>query len=443
MAKAKMSITIAKTLLLRLLVISIFMFVLVSVIAYARGYRFSLKTKSIVPTGILATSSNPKNTKVYVNGVLKGVTDQNFTMPPGEYTIEMKKEGYTDWSKKIILRGEIVMSLDGLLFPKNPSLSPLTSIGVIKAIPVDTNRLLLFSDNGDVEKDGIYIFEKNQRPLSLLPPLTPILLKSTLPTNIDFKTVTVQFSHDYSQAIFDFPTEDGSVSYLLSLHELNTQPFDITTSKEALLLAWTEERNREVFRILQTFPLGFSKIATDSFQLISFSPDEKKVLYEAKKTVTLPILIKPPLIGASQASETRSLEAGKLYIYDRKEDKNFEVKDVKLETPKDAKLSPTPRLPRPSPTIAATSSALTAEPLIDTRTVDNIAWYPDSRHFIIKEKGHITVVDYDDGGNKRTVYSGPFQEDFFNVTPEGKLLIITNLNPQYNKSSDLYEVGIR
>ncbi len=54
--------------------------------------------------------------------------------------------------------------------------------------------------------------------------------------------------------------------------------------------------------------------------------EETKVLLEdstmadlAKKEIELPLAINPPLIGANQSKEERSLKKGAMYIYDRKE----------------------------------------------------------------------------------------------------------------------------
>lgn len=409
---------------IRIAALVIFIAVLVGVIGYARGYRPDFKTRSISSTGIIAIASYPQAAKVYINGSLKGVTNMNLTLPPGEYVIELKKEGYTDWRKKITLKGEVVITLDGLLFPKNPSLSPLTSLGITRSIPINQgNKMILSSENNDPEKDGLYIFEVNKRPLSLLPPLKRLLLKKYLPQNIDLQNMTVDFSPDHREGIFEFKLKDeeGSVSYLLSLDDENTQPFDITASKETLLTAWKEEKNKEVLKILETFPKEIIKVASDSIRLVSLSPDETKILYQVTKPLTLPPVITPPLIGASQSEEKRSLQPELLYVYDRKEDKNFEVTAAKLEKIKS--LSP-------------------LEELLLNEGQNSILWYPDSRHFVIREQKEIIVIDYD-GDNKRTIYSGPFQDGFFNITEQGKLIILTNLNPQNNISPDVYEVGIR
>lgn len=422
----------ASRVFIRLTVFTVFILILLGVILYARGYRPDFRTRSLTPTGILAFSSSPKAAKVYVNGVLKGATDLNLTLPPGQYFIEIKKEGYTDWNKNILLKGEVVLSLDGVLFPKNPSLSPLTSLGIAKVIPVDqTNRLILVSNNNDSEKDGLYIFDASKKPLSLLPPLKILLLKKYLLSDIQIESVEVTFSPDYRQGIFEFMTDQNrTMSYLLSLDEENAQVFDITASKETLLSAWKQEKNKVISRILETFPKEMIKIASDSFKIVSFSPDENKILYQVAKTTLLPPMITPPLIGTNQMKETRNLEPSRLYVYDRKEDKNFEIQKVNPGT-----------IPTPTAYVYPSPSVIIPD-LYRGDLFNLILWYPDSRHLIIKDKKQIVIVDYDNS-NRRTMYSGPFEEDFFTVTDTGKLIILTNFNPQNNTSSDLYEVGIK
>jgi hypothetical protein len=369
-----------------------------------------MKKKSLSSTGILAISSFPKAAKVYINNELKGVTDENVGLPPGSYNVEIKKEGYTSWSKKVTLKGELVISLDALLFPLNPSLSPLTNLGVVKAVPLDqTDRILLFTDNSDELKDGIYIFDAGKKPLSLLAPLKRIILKKNFPQTFDFATVTTFLSPDFKQAIVEFPIGKTEVfAYLLSLEDENKTIFDITNSKETLFDAWAKEKTLDQLKILETYPKEVEKIASDSFHIITFSPNETKLLYEVQKPVTLPLGINPPLIATNQTKEVRTLQKNHLYIYDRKEDKNFEIS-----------LIPTTNY-----------------------QLSSIQWYPDSKHLVFRDNKRIIVMDYD-GGNKQTIYSGPFDESFFTVTSDGSLVILSNLNPETNKFPDLYAVGIK
>src|SRR3989338_11390346 len=122
-----------RQLVLKTIILSIFIVCLFFVILYTRGYRLSFSERRVVPTGILVASSTPDGASVYIDGKLKGATNINLTLPPGNYDVEIKKEGFTSWRNKLTIKGELVTRTDDLLFPQNPSLTPLTSLGVIKA----------------------------------------------------------------------------------------------------------------------------------------------------------------------------------------------------------------------------------------------------------------------------------------------------------------------
>lgn len=394
----------------RIIILFFFIVVLITVIAYARGYRLDLEKRSVKSTGIIAATSNPKAAKIYINGELKGVTDTNLTLPPDNYLVEIKKDGYTSWGKKINLKGELVINVDPVLFPINPSLSPLTNLGIIKAVATEDNDKIVIITN-----EAIYLFDTGKKTLPFFPPLNKIVSLSLLPSTVDFTNVKVIFSPDQKQAIFEFASSDdlssevltkeealakSEASYLLSLQEDNLNPLEVTLSKDTLIQAWQNEKSKNFTKILETFPKNFDKIASDSFNIISFSPNETKVLYQAKNNVELPLMIKPVMIATNQTPEERSIKKGKTYVYDRKEDKNF--------------LFP----------------------------ASNVKWYNDSRHLVVEEDKKISIVDYDNI-NKQTVYSGPFESAFFNPTNDGKIIVLVNLNSQVNELPDLYLVGIR
>lgn len=384
--------------LLRLMFFVIFITVLAIVIIYARGYRFDIEKKLLKSTGIISATSNPEAAKIYVNGVLKGVTDTNLTLPPENYFVEIKKEGYTSWSKNINLKGELVINVDPVLFPVNPSLSPLTNLGINKAFPTDDgDKIVIFAS------ESAYLFDAGRKTLPFFPPLNKIVNLSLLPEISDFKNVNVLFSPDQKQAILELSKN----SYLLSLDENNLNLLEITLSKDALIEAWQSEKQKNNVKILETFPKDFDKIASSSFEIISFSPNETKVLYKALENIDLSLMIRPPLISTNQTPEERSLMKDHIYVYDRKEDKNFPI--------------------------LATSN----QPL-----VTSLKWYFDSRHFVVEEAKKISIVDYDNT-NKQTIYSGPFESSFFNPTNDGKIIVLINLNSQINELPDLYLVGIR
>ncbi|CAN5164101.1 hypothetical protein BH09PAT2_BH09PAT2_05650 [soil metagenome] len=435
-------VNITTSIIPRIIVGLIFLAVLIGVIAYARGYRLN-KDGTLTSTGILSINSSPQPATVYVNGMLKGATDINLTLPYGQYTIEVKKEGYTDWKKSVSLKGETVMSLNAHLYSKNPSLTPLTNLGITKAIPLgNTEKVIIISQTGDVEKDGIYLFESTKRTISIFPPLTLLMLKSLLPPEVNIANATFDFDPDYRQAIITFVENETSYSYLISLDQQTTELIDISASKDNVTKKWNEEINNEMIKIVETLPKKIRSIAIDSFEVISLAPDEKRLMYLAKKDVELPLVINPPLIGANQSPQERLIKKGSIYIYDKKEDKNFKVPvDPYTEI-----LNEIPKTEEPT-TTSSTDSAIAVTPHVSDPTItrliqEHILWFPTSDYIAIKEKNQIVLMEYD-GGNKQAVYAGPFSPEFFSVSPDWNLVVIINLNPNNNLYGDLYAVGIK
>jgi hypothetical protein len=421
--------------LFRTVIILIFLGVVITVIALARGYRFNFNNKSLSATGIISISSNPTAAKIFINNELKGVTNTNITLPPGNYQVDIKKDGYTSWKKTVFLKGELVMTVNALLFPQNPSLSPLTNLGVTKAIPIDqTDLVLLFVENSTTTNietgDGIYLFDTNRRPLNILSSLKRIMLKKLLPTSLQFVPTNVIFSPDFQQGIFEFADENNNISaYLMSLNSENTTLFDITASKDTLINAWDKTKKDNQLKILETYPKEIIKVASESFNIVAFSSDETKIFYQANQNILLPTAITPPVIAANQTQEIRTLQKDHYYVYDKKEDKNYEINLESII--QNLELNPKTTINNPNTILNSKFSIL-----------NSLQWYFDSKHLVLNEPKRIIIMDYD-GENRQTVYSATLENTFITSTSDGSLIVLANLNPEANKYPDLYAVGIK
>ena len=70
---------------------------------YARGYKFNPKTLSFLPNGILVIKSEPDGASVLINGELKTATNATISLSPGVYDVEVKKDGYFSWYKRLAI----------------------------------------------------------------------------------------------------------------------------------------------------------------------------------------------------------------------------------------------------------------------------------------------------------------------------------------------------
>lgn len=78
------------------------------------GYDFDRKTGQIFQNGLVFVGARPDGADIYINGDKKGGTDARFSLPAGQYSFELKKDGYRGWKRTFGLEGG---SLERLTYP--------------------------------------------------------------------------------------------------------------------------------------------------------------------------------------------------------------------------------------------------------------------------------------------------------------------------------------
>lgn len=386
-----------------------------TIIAYGRGYRLNINKGDFRSTGLISATSDPIGAQVYVDDILKSATNNSFNINPGWYAVTIAKEGYMSWQKQIRVQGEIVSRADAYLFPTNPSLSPLTTLGIKQPIlsPDGTKIAYIIPldhlENGLAKKAGLWIYELSEGPLGRnrdpiqIAPITP---------GFDIEKATLRWSPDSTQILL----EAGTNARLYELERTDTYE-DISPTRTSLVTDWELERQSKELQQLEVFPQPIVDMATTSARILSLSPDETKILYEATTAATIPQVINPPLIGTNPTRERRDLVAGNIYVYDSKEDKNYLILN-KSELP----------VPTPSGFSLLTSF---------------IHWFPTSRHLLLTLGNKIDVMEFD-RTNWVTIYAGPFEEQFIAPWSNGsRIVILTNLNPGVSSLPNLYTVNLR
>lgn len=361
------------------------------VILYGRGYRLDFKKKTLEPTGLLVATSSPDGAKVIIDGKLTSATNTTFSLSPGWYQVKLQKEGYLPWEKRLRVQGEIVAKTEALLFPATPSLKPLTTTGVSLAVfsPDGTKIAYVIAQN---DKAGLWFLDLNERPFlgGGSRQLAGIIPDSLL------------FSPNGRQIL----AKTAKTAYLLEIDRLNEPLTEVTLAVPEIIKKWNNEEETIKNALLSILSPELLKVATSSMEIIKWSPDESKILYEATSSASLPKIIVPPLIGANSTTEEREIKNGVIYVYDLKEDKNFPIGEGKEIRPK-------------------------------------IHWFPDSRHLILVNKEQIFIIEYD-GTNKTTVYAGPFEKEFCFPWPNGsKIVILTTLNPTVLDKPNLYAIDLK
>lgn len=419
-------------------------------IRYAKGQRPS--TEGFRETGLLSANSFPTAAQVFINGKLSTATDDTLNLDPGEYQIEIKKEGFTSWRKNLLVEKELVTQTNALLFPSAPSLSPITFTGVQNILPApDGQKLIFYTSSASAEpKNGLYLADLTDNPLSLQRGSRQI---SNDTDKLDLSIAQLIWSPDSTELM----VTDGDQYYLLDITKLNNFETlqNITVQAERILSSWEEEMYLRERQILAKFPEEVIQIATSSAANMYFSPDQEKMFYTATASAILAeeLIQLPP--ARNTQPEMRTLLPGNIYVYDRMEDKNFLIGTVgpvlnihKRLLADD--LSQEPASLEVSPDLftqlQATESAQTAARFRSYHSglfSGNLQWYPDSRHLIRTQGDHVSIVEFDNT-NEVTVYSGPFDPSFVYPWSNGdRLLILTSFNQPAASPKNLYAIGLK
>lgn len=430
-----MAISKAKGILFSLLTFLGITGISLALIAYGRGYRVDLTKNSLKSTGLLAATSDPIGAQVYVEGELNTATNNSINVEPGWYTVRIDKEGYISWQKKLLMQPEIVTRADAFLFPANPSLSPVTATGIEKpqlspdgtkvayTIPLPKNADPLLA-----KKAGLWVYELVERTLGRNRDPKQI---GTSDSVFNFSIAQIVWSPDSREIM----ATNGVLVRLYDLDRLENIQL-VTNSYKTILAEWESQRLTKERQKLLAFKQPIIDMATKSARIISFSPDESKILYQATAAATIPPILVPPLIGTNSTEEARAIVPEKFYVYDAKEDKNYFVMD-KTELPQ-IKATPTP-----TPRKGKQPQQVSSVTIDQYSNIIPLHWFPTSRHLVLTLEGKIDIMEYD-RTNWITIYSGPFVDGFFAPWPNGsRIIILTNFNDKAGSLPNLYTVNLR
>jgi len=420
-------------------------------ISYARG-NFRVTRQGFIPqTGLLSANSFPPGAEIYIDDRLASATDDTLYLEPGEYNVEIIKDGYWPWQKTLQIEQELVTQTNAQLFPIAPSLTPLTFTGVDRVAPSPDGQKMLYitSTGNNPEQNGIYILELTNNLLSLQRSAQQI---AELPDTFSLEEAHIIWSPDSAEVMILAPEKEVVVT-TNRMQNLDTLP-DISFRRRQILSEWEEEMYIRERQFLSEFPDEVITIATQSARNTYISPDKKRLLYTASASATLPPDLIPPIPAANTQPESRDISENQVYIYDREEDRNFFIGEQQPDnTPYKVMLADdlynrSPLTLEASPSafqsLQATSSAQTAELFNRYHTalyLDSFQWFPDSKHVLYTQNNGIQIKSYDNT-NDTTVYSGPFEDSFVYPWPDGsKLMVLTRFNPE--SPLNLYAIELK
>jgi len=118
----------------------------------AYGFDVDRKTGQVIQNGLVYVDSAPDKADIFINGQQKkDQTNAKMSLPEGSYKIDIKKNGYRDWSKTFVLEGGSVERITyPLLIPSSIERRVAFNYGsvspVIKTQSPDRRWLLVSND---------------------------------------------------------------------------------------------------------------------------------------------------------------------------------------------------------------------------------------------------------------------------------------------------------
>ena len=382
----------------------------------AQGYRLNLEEKSFAPSGLLSTKSTPDSAQVWIDGKLKTATDNTVNLAPGQYQVEIKKIGYTTWSKKLTIEKELVTTADAHLFSTFPSLRALTFTGAQNPVLSPDGQKIVFGVASDsATPKSLWVVDLTDRPLGFSREPRQIIKNNV--DGRDFSAGKYTWSPDSKQVLVTLHEKSSSSknatlerNFLLDTDKITpeSQIIDLGSELKTILQRWENETQIRLKEQNNKLPAKLFEAIDGKVTDITFSPDETKIMYTASQAATIPDEIIPPLPSTNSQPEHRQIEPGKVYVYDLKEDKNFLVS----EAAKSSKTAP-----------------------------EYLSWFPTSQHIFMIDQGKIFVMEYD-STNKMAVYSGDFSDSFAAPFPDSnRIVVLTSIGK--DSPTNLYAISIR
>lgn len=195
-------------------------------VSTARGFELFNRNGEIIQNGLLFINSRPTDAEIYVNGTRESTTtNTKLSLPDNTYDIQLKKQGFRDWSKKVSVIGGSVNFLNyPRLLPtrlQEFARSPVTTSSPETLLSNDGRWLLAYTDSSpnvwslfDLEKQG---------------ELKNFALPAGVLDNAPSSVRLIEWAPDNVRAMISV-TQKEQTRYLIINRELPTEVVDINTS---------------------------------------------------------------------------------------------------------------------------------------------------------------------------------------------------------------------
>ncbi len=193
----------------------IFVFIIFtpSVILYSQGYRFDFEQKRLTKTGGIFIKAEPKKAWVKLDGKEISQTDLFFgsvlieNVLPGEHTVQVGKEGYLPWEKKLLVQASKVTEAKEIkLIQENIIFQELSNQVQKFFIAPKLDQGLFWEKDGSLK---LYNFKTGVK--------SQVLDRKDIPILGQIELLEASFSKDGSKILITFSGKDQLNFFLLEL----------------------------------------------------------------------------------------------------------------------------------------------------------------------------------------------------------------------------------
>ncbi len=372
------------------------------------GFDVNHKTGQVIQNGLIFTASAPESSTIYLNGKENGTTDKRLTVPAGDYTVELKRDGYQTWKRSFTLAGS---SIERLVYPVLfPSKLKTVERHTFKAAPSFTSQSLdrrwIISERADaITTFDVFDANDTKAPATSFTLPADVMTTSALPQSLSL----VEWSTDNKHLLVKHTFGDAHEFIVININaSVTSVNVNKTLSITPTLVTLRDKKPDQLYlydgptKVLKSADLK-SKLQTEVLRdVISYkSYGDKRILYavtDATDATKANIVLKD---GKKKTVLKRSVQSSS-YLLDLAEyDSHWYVAvgvvdDKKVYIFRDPEVLP--------PTSSKVSSSIYS--VLSMEKPTQVVFSANTR-FLMTQSGNKFAV-YDAELNKRYSYQTPF-----------------------------------
>lgn len=211
-----------------------------TIVLLYQAYGFGLgKNGAVIQNGLFFFSSHPHPADIYVNGSRKSVkTNTRLSLPAGIYSVTLKRAGYRDWQRSIVLDGGSVQHVDyPFLIPRTLTTKKIQTYGGTPGLTAQSpdRRWLLVQEPGSVTNFDVFDLKNPAKPATPLSLPANLLSKASAGESLQLGEWADDNQHLLLQHLYDGKSEYVIVNRTDSAQSVNlNNALSITPTKLTL-----------------------------------------------------------------------------------------------------------------------------------------------------------------------------------------------------------------